>query len=187
MNDRYSPQHHHQSSSQPNRSAHHEASPPLPNRSAYYETNSPPNRSAHYKPSSSSSLPNRSAHHETSSLQHNHSEHYEASSPQPNRSTRHEPECPPTHNRNLVTNLQRYLENNRRAAHRDPFAHLTLFPEEIQRVLKAIPPSPQFCWSECTGRRKAVCVSTSFNALVPSLFSVFVYRLGLIMSVKRTN
>ena len=68
--------------------------------------------------------------------------------------------------------------------------YLKLLPEEIQRVLKAIPPpSPQFCWSECTGQRKAqaVRVSTSFqhpNIMFPSLF---VYRLGLITSVKRTN
>ena len=149
--DRASPPPHHQSSSQPNRSAHREAS---------------------------SSHPNRSTH---SSLDDDYSapQHHQQSSSQPER---------PTHIANAVSKLQRYLEHNRQAAHRDPFGYLKSFPDEVQRVLKTIPPSPQFCWSECTGQRKAVCVSTSFFQRPNTIFSsLFLYRLELIIPVQRTN
>ena len=42
-----SPQHHHQSSFQPNRLAHHEESPPHPNHSAYHKENHEPERPSH--------------------------------------------------------------------------------------------------------------------------------------------
>ena len=55
---------------------------------------------------------------------------------------------------NAVSKRRRYLENNRQAAHRDPFRQLKSLPED---------PSPQFFWLECMGQRKAVCVSTTFG------------------------
>ena len=158
-NDRSSPQRHHQSLSQHNRSAHHEASPSHPNRSTHHDAN-PPHP--------------------------NHSTHHDAGSPHPNRSTHHEPKGP-SHVANAVSAVQRYLDHNRQAAHRNPFEHLKNLPEEVQRVLKAIPPSPQFRWSECTGERKAVCVSISFRRPNTAFPLLFVYRLELITSVRRTN
>ena len=194
------PPQHHQSSSQPNRLAQHEESPPsYPNQSAQYEERPPhpnlstqddespphPNLSAQHD--ESPPHPNFSTQHEESSPHPNFSAQHEESPPNLNRSGRHEPERP-SHTANAVSKLQKYFENNRWAAQRDPFGHLKSFPEEIQRVLKAIPPSPQFCWSECTGQRKAVCVSTYFQRPTNTIFrSVFVNRLGLIMSVKRIS
>ena len=94
----------------------------------------------------------------------------------------------PTRDQRYSSDDLKIIAKQRIEIHLDTY--LKLLPEEIQRVLKAIPPpSPQFCWSECIGQRKAqaVRVSTSFqhpNTMFPS---VFVYRLGLITSVKRTN
>lgn len=31
--------------------------------------------------------------------------------------------------------------------------------DEVQKYLKILPPSPNFVWSKCNGRKKAVCVS----------------------------
>jgi len=31
--------------------------------------------------------------------------------------------------------------------------------DEVQKYLKILPPAPDFCWSKCNGRKKAVCVS----------------------------
>ena len=85
-------------------------------------------------------------HHQGSS-QPNGSAHHEPSLFHPNRSTHLELERP-IRTANAVSTVQRHLENNRRAAHRDSFGLLKSLPEEIQRVLKALPPSPQFCWSD---------------------------------------
>ncbi|KAF8956355.1 hypothetical protein BDZ97DRAFT_191573 [Flammula alnicola] len=43
--------------------------------------------------------------------------------------------------------------------------------DEIGRYLKVLPPAPDFCYSKCTGRRKAVCVSVDFVlSLINSMF-----------------
>ena len=99
------------------------------------------------------------------------------SPPHLNHSTHHEPERLP-HTTNKIFTLQRYLENNRRAEHRDPFEHLKSLPEVSL---------PRFRWSDRTGQGKAVCMSTTFQRPDSMFPSVFIYRLGLITSVKRTN
>ncbi|KAF8148074.1 caspase domain-containing protein [Crassisporium funariophilum] len=34
--------------------------------------------------------------------------------------------------------------------------------DDVERFLKLIPPAPDFCWSACTGRKKAVCIGINY-------------------------
>ena len=113
------------------------------------------------RPSSNYDRPSSNYDHPSSDYNRSPPRHQKRSLSKPYSKTHHKPERL-THTPRILTAWQRYLEGNRQAAHRDPFAHLKACSEEMQRVLKAIPPSPHFCWSECTGRRKAVCVEHLF-------------------------
>ena len=90
-------------------------------------------------------------------------QHPNPSSSQPDRSTLHKRKGLTHATDQALSKLQSYLEHNRQAASVDPFRHLKTVSQDVQRVLKALPPSPHFCWSQCTGQRKAVCVSISFS------------------------
>ncbi|KAF8805044.1 hypothetical protein BYT27DRAFT_7243476 [Phlegmacium glaucopus] len=111
---------------------------------SHRKRSSPPPRRSSSQPHRSSSQPHRSS-----------------SQPPHPPSTYHEPERP-TNTTQKLSGRQIYIERNIQAAHRDPFIHLRTFPDDIQKVLKKLPPSPHFCWSECSGKRKAVCIGINY-------------------------
>lgn len=43
--------------------------------------------------------------------------------------------------------------------------------DEVHKYLKVLPPAPDFCWSKCNGRKKAVCVSGLASYRRPILFT----------------
>ena len=109
-------------------------------------------------------------------------QHHHQRPPHPNHSTHHEhlnhhePERP-SRTANAVSKRQRYLENNRRAAHRDPFGHLKSLPE----------PSLNYTDQSVRYNGKLFALAPLFNAPNTMFPSVIVCRLGFITSVGRIN